>query len=65
MKELESKLKEYAEYLKEIEHYRTAESLMYWDMTTGMPENVAESRTETMSFMSLQQHNLLVGAKKQ
>ena len=44
MKELESKLKEYAEYLKEIEHYRTAESLMYWDMTTGMPENVAESR---------------------
>ena len=65
MNELESKLKEYAEYLKEIEHYRTAESLMYWDMTTGMPKNVSESRAETISFMSLQQHNLLVGTKKQ
>lgn len=65
MTELEKKIEEYGEYLKTIEHYRTASSLMYWDMTTGMPEKAAESRAETMSFMSLQEHNLNVAPKIQ
>ena len=38
---LEKKLKELSTYLKTIEHYRNVGSLMYWDMTTGMPENAA------------------------
>ena len=33
---------------------------MYWDMTIGMPENAAEGRAETMSFMQMQAHNLSV-----
>ena len=50
MSEVEKKLKEFAEYLKKINHYTTAVNLMYWDMTTGMPEAMAESRAETLSF---------------
>ena len=60
MDKLEKKLKELSTYLKTIEHYRNVGSLMYWDMTTGMPENAAEGRAETMSFMQMQAHNLSV-----
>ena len=60
MDKLEKKLKELSTYLKTIEHYRNVGSLMYWDMTTGMPENAAEGRAETMSFMQIQEHNLSV-----
>lgn len=63
MTELNEKLKEFADYLKIIEHYQTASSLMYWDMTTGMPKNAAQSRSETMAFMDLQLHNMLVSPK--
>lgn len=63
MTELEKKLEEFAEYLKTIEHYQTAGSLMYWDMTTGMPEKAADSRIETMSFMNIQEHNLCTSPK--
>ena len=60
MNKLEKKLEEFAAYLKIIEHYRNVGSLMYWDMSTGMPENAAEGRAETMSFMQMQEHNLSV-----
>ena len=60
MNKLEKKLEEFAAYLKIIEHYRNVGSLMYWDMSTGMPENAAEGRAETMSFMQMQAHNLSV-----
>ena len=60
MDKLEKKLEELSAYLKIIEHYRNVGSLMYWDMTTGMPENAAEGRAETMSFMQMQAHNLSV-----
>ena len=63
MNDLETKLRELANYLKEIEHYTTASNLMYWDMTTGMPEEAAESRAETMSFMSLQAHRLSIHSR--
>ena len=60
MDKLEKKLEEFSAYLKIIEHYRNVGGLMYWDMTTGMPENAAEGRAETMSFMQMQAHNLSV-----
>ena len=63
MEQLNNKLNELANYLKEIEHYSTATNLMYWDMTTGMPEAAANNRAETMSFMSLQAHKLSVSSK--
>ena len=58
MSEVEKKLKEFAEYLKKINHYTTAGNLMYWDMTTGMPEAMAESRAETLSFFQTEVHSL-------
>ena len=62
---LEKKLEEFSSYLKIIEHYRNVGSLMYWDMTTGMPENAAEVRAETISFMQMQLHNLSVSKEIQ
>ena len=63
MSEVEKKLKEFAEYLKKINHYTTAGNLMYWDMTTGMPEAMAETRAETLSFFQTEVHNLNVSPK--
>ena len=63
MSEVEKKLKEFAEYLKKINHYTTAGNLMYWDMTTGMPEAMAESRAETLSFFQTEVHSLNVSPK--
>lgn len=60
MNKIEKKLEEFSAYLKTIEHYKNVGSLMYWDMTTGIPENAAEGRAETMSFMQMQAHNLSV-----
>ena len=60
MNKIEKKLEEFSAYLKNIEHYKNVGSLMYWDMTTGIPENAAEGRAETMSFMQMQAHNLSV-----
>ncbi len=60
MDKIKKKLDELSDYLKIINHYKNVGSLMYWDMTTGMPENVAEHRAETMSFMQMQSHNLSV-----
>ena len=63
MSEVSKKLEEFAEYLKKINHYNTAGNLMYWDMTTGMPEAMAETRAETLSFFQTEVHNLNVSPK--
>ena len=36
---------------------------MYWDMTTGMPEAMAKSRAETLSFFQTEVHSLNVSPK--
>lgn len=63
MSTVEEKLKELEEYLKVIEHYNQSSALVYWDMTTGMPEKALDDRAETMSFLGLQAHNLSVASK--
>lgn len=63
MNQLESKLREYEEYLKIIDNYNNASNLLYWDMSTYMPEEAADNRAEIMSFMSIKAHELSVSDK--
>ncbi|MGX6977839.1 carboxypeptidase M32 [Vagococcus elongatus] len=55
--------KEFLAYIKERELLKEANSLLYWDMATGMPEKAAEQRSELMSYMSGLEYDLSYGDK--
>lgn len=50
--ELHLLIEEFSNYIKKIQNYNEAISVMYWDLRTGAPKNGAEQRSNVISQLS-------------
>lgn len=59
----ENSLSEYRKYWKELNHFRNILGLLHWDMEVNLPEKASEERSEQISLLASQSHEMLVGKK--
>ena len=59
----ENSLSEYRKYWKELNHFRNILGLLHWDMEVNLPEKASEERSEQISLLASQTHEMLVGKK--
>lgn len=55
--------REFLAHIRERELLKEANSLLYWDMATGMPEKSSEQRSELISYMGGLEYDLSYGDK--
>ena len=63
MTSIEEKIKEFREYLKEIEYLDSAMALLNWDAMVNMPKEAAEYRGEMLGYLSAQSYKLITSSK--
>lgn len=63
LKTLEAKEKAFQEYLKELNSYREAITLIQWDLRTKIPKKAVEQRSEVVGYLSQKVHQMQVSAK--
>ncbi|MEH7125235.1 carboxypeptidase M32 [Bacillus sp. JJ1503] len=56
--ELQQAEKDFLEYVKKIEAYNEALSLIYWDLRTGAPKQAVEQRSEVIGMLSSDVFNM-------
>ncbi|MEH7345249.1 carboxypeptidase M32 [Bacillus sp. JJ1532] len=56
--ELQQAEKDFLEYVKKIEAYNEALSLIYWDLRTGAPKQAVEKRSEVIGMLSSDVFNM-------
>lgn len=57
-KDIEQKISELKDYIKEVEYLNTALSVLYWDMRVEMPKKGVEQRSEVLGYLSNELYKL-------